>query len=108
MQITITGQHLDITPALRAYVSDKLSRISRHFDHVTTAHVVLRIEKQRHLAEATMNASGTTLHAGGEAVDMYAAIDALSAKLDRQVKRHKEKRADHHQSHGALKEQTSE
>jgi len=108
MQITITGQHLDITPALREYVSEKMSRISRHFDHVTTARVVLHVEKQRHLAEATMNASGATLHAGGEAADMYAAIDALINKLDRQVKKHKEKRSDHHQNDGALKEQVPE
>ncbi len=108
MQITITGQHLDVTPALREYVSEKMSRISRHFDHVTTAHVVLHVEKQRHLAEATMNAKGATLHAGGEAGDMYAAIDALINKLDRQIRKHKGKRTDHHQSNGALKEQISE
>ncbi len=107
MQITISGQHLDITPALREYVSDKMSRISRHFDHVTTAHVVLHVEKQRHLAEATMNTRGATLHAGGEASDMYAAIDALSDKLNRQVIKHKEKRGNRHHNRTALKEQTS-
>ena len=105
MQITITGQQIDVTPPLRDYVSEKLSRIERHFDNVTQTNVVLHVEKARHLAEATISAKGATLHANAEAADMYAAIDALASKLDRQVKKHKEKSSDHHRNGGALKDQ---
>lgn len=106
MQISISGQHLEVTPALRDYVNEKLARILRHFDHVTSAHVVLRVEKTRHMAEATIHAKGATLHATGEAEDMYAAIDFLGGKLDRQVLRHKEKVTDHHRAQATvIKEQ---
>lgn len=93
MQITISGQQMQVTPPLKQYVTDKMEKISRHFDHVTKTNVVLHVEKTRHLAEATINAKGATLHANAEAADMYAAIDALSDKLDTQVRKHKEKTA---------------
>lgn len=105
MQLTISGQHIAITDPIRAYVSEKFERIVRHFDHVTNTNVVLRVEKNRHLAEATINGTGAPLHANAEAGDMYAAIDALTAKLDHQVRRHKEKTRDHHRNGGALKDQ---
>jgi putative sigma-54 modulation protein len=105
MQLTISGQHVEISEPLRQYVSEKFERIIRHFDHLTNTNVVLRIEKNRHLAEATINGSGAALHANAEAADMYAAIDALVGKLDHQVRRHKEKSRDHHRSGGALKSQ---
>ena len=100
MKMTVTGQNIDITDALRNYVSGKLGRIEKHFDHVTNTNVVLQVEKTRQLAEATINARGAQLHANAEGKDMYAAIDALSAKLDRQVIKLKEKAADHHRSDG--------
>ncbi len=105
MQLNISGQQVEITTALRDYVAEKLDRVQRHFDHVTTTNVVLQVEKTRHLAEATINAKGATLHANAEAADMYAAIDALAAKLDGQVRKHKEKTTDHHRNGGALKSQ---
>lgn len=105
MQLTISGHHLNVTPPLKKYVADKLERIKRHFDHVSNTSVVLQVEKTRHLAEATINTRGTTLHANAEADDMYAAIDALASKLDRQIRKHKDKRTDHHRNGGALKTQ---
>ena len=104
MQLTISGQNIDITPPLRSYVSTKIGRIERHFDHVTTTNVVLHVEKTRHLAEATIAARGTTLHANAKADDMYAAIDALANKLDRQVLKHKEKLRNHHRADTTLKD----
>jgi len=97
MQITVSGQQMEITEPLRNYVTDKLGRIQKHFDHVTSTNVVLHHEKKknRHLAEATINAKGTQLHANSEGDDMYAVIDALADKLDRQVLKHKEKLASH-------------
>ena len=106
MHITVSGHQMNITSPLRKYVTNKLERIERHFDHVTNTNVVLHVEKTRHLAEATIKAKGATLHANAEAEDMYAAIDALSSKLDRQVKKHKEKTTRRYRNGGALKDQT--
>ena len=95
MQIKLSGHHLDITPALRSYVETKLLRLERHFDHVTTAHVILTVEKERKKAEATIHVNRGNLYADAEHNDMYAAIDRLIDKLDRQVKKHKEKLSNH-------------
>ncbi len=96
MQINVTGQHLEITDSLRDYVTSKLAKLERHIDTVTNGHVILGVEKQRQKAEATIHINGANLFAEAEADNMYAAIDALTDKLDRQVKKHKEKRSDHH------------
>lgn len=96
MQINITGHHVDITPPLRAYVTEKLQRLSRHFDHVISVNVILNVEKQEQMAEATVNAAGRTLFANDSSRDMYAAIDGLADKLDRQVRRLKGRLRDHH------------
>jgi len=96
MQLNVTGRHVDITPPLKDYVSDKFSRLERHFDHVTNVHVILSVEKLRQMAEATLHVSGGNIFADAEAEDMYAAIDALTDKLDRQIVKHKEKLKDHH------------
>ncbi len=108
MQVTLTGQHVDITPALRDYVDSKLGRLERHFDNMTSVQVVLSVEKIRNKAEATVNVAGATLFADAEEEDMYAAIDALADKLDRQVTRHKEKLTDHHRGEGSIKDPAAE
>ena len=95
MQIQLTGHHVDITPALRQFVADKMERLGRHFDHVSNVHVVLSVEKLRQKAEATIHLSRGTVFADAEAEDMYAAIDLLVDKLDRQVKKQKEKITDY-------------
>jgi putative sigma-54 modulation protein len=91
MQLNLTGHQLEITPSLRTYVSEKFSRLSRHFDEMLDVHCVLKVEKLRHRAEAKLNVSGNTLFADSIEEDMYAAIDGLVDKLDRQIKKHKEK-----------------
>lgn len=95
MQIQLSGQHIEITPALRQYVNEKLERLPRHFEQVANVHVVLSVEKLRHKAEATIHLNRGTVFANIEADDMYAAIDGLVDKLDRQVKKHKEKNTDY-------------
>lgn len=95
MQLNITGHHLDVTDSLHEYVTSKIGRLERHIDVVTNAHVVLAVEKQRQKAEATVQVAGNSLFAQAEHDDLYAAIDALIDKLDRQVIRHAEKRRDH-------------
>jgi putative sigma-54 modulation protein len=96
MQMTLTGHHVDITPPLKSYVEKKLDRVVRHFDQVIDVHCVLTVEKLSHKAEATLHVSGSNIHAYAAEPDMYAAIDVLTDKLDRLVKKHKEKRGDHH------------
>jgi len=95
MQINLTGHHLDITDSLRNYVHDKFERIERHFDHINNVHVVLQVDKVRQIAEAKMNVNGGEIFANSESEDMYAAIDTLIDKLDRQVIKHKEKMTRH-------------
>ncbi|MFC1778035.1 ribosome hibernation-promoting factor, HPF/YfiA family [Pseudomonadota bacterium] len=95
MQIDITGHHVDVTPALRAYTTEKMQKLARHFDQVNSIHVILNVEKLQQQAEATVNAAGRTLFATQTATDMYASIDGLVDKLDRQVRRYKDRITDH-------------
>ena len=96
MQLSISGHHVDVTDALKNYTSDKLSKLERHFDQITNVHVVLSVEKLRQRAEATLHVSGAELFADADCDDMYAAIDMLTDKLDRQLLKHKEKIVDRH------------
>jgi len=96
MQLSVTGHHVDITESLRNYVGTKLAKLERHFDNLTDIHCVLTVEKLAHKAEATIHLTGGTIHAEQTEQNMYAAIDILVDKLDRQVKKHKEKLTDHH------------
>jgi putative sigma-54 modulation protein len=98
MQLNVTGHNIEVTAALRTYVEKKLERIARHFDQVIDVHCVLTVEKLRQKAEATMHVSGNSIHADASEANMYAAIDLLTDKLDRRVKKHKEKKCDHHAS----------
>ena len=91
MQLTISGHHVDVTDALRAYVINKLERLARHDDHITNVHVVLSVNKLVQSAEATVHTNGADFFADSADADLYAAIDALADKLDRQVIKHKEK-----------------
>ena len=91
MQINLTGHHLDLTDALRSYVNDKFVRLERHFDHINNVHVILEVDKVRQIAEAKLNVNGGEIFATSEDEVMYAAIDSLVDKLDRQVIKHKEK-----------------
>lgn len=95
MQLTVTGHHIEVSAALRDYVSNKFDKLERHFDNMTDIHCILTVEKLVHKAEATIHLGGGTIHADSEQEDMYAAIDSLVDKLDRQVKKHKEKITDH-------------
>ena len=101
MNLTISGHHLDVSPALREYVLNKLERVTRHFDQVVDITVLLTIENQkekerRQRAEVTLHAKGKDIFVEHAGEDMYAAVDALVDKLDRQVCRHKDKLQDHH------------
>jgi putative sigma-54 modulation protein len=96
MQINFTGHHVEVTPALRAFTEDKFEKLGRHFDKITAINVVFNVEKLAQIAEATIIISKGELHARAESEDMYAAIDELMDKLDRQLIKHKEKLRSHH------------
>ncbi len=105
MNLQLTGLHLEVTPALREYVTSKLARISNHFDHVIDVKVTMSVEKLIQKVEATLHVPGNDLHAQCTDDNMYSAIDMLTDKLDRQVVKHKEKNTDHHKVNGAVKHQ---
>ena len=103
MNLTISGHHLEVTPALRGYVIQKLDRVMRHFDQVVDVRVLLSVEKQkdkegRQRAECNIHVKGSDLFAESASQDLYAAVDDLVDKLDRQVVRHKDRLQDHHHS----------
>ena len=102
MNLQLTGHHIDITPALRAYVESKLERLTRHFDHVIDASVVLTVEGLEQIVECTVHVRGKDLFAEAREPDMYAAIDILADKLDRQVLKHKEKITNHRADSDAI------
>ncbi len=95
MQINISGHHVEVTQALKDYVQSKVDKLERHFEYITNVQVTLTVEKLMQKAEATIHASGADLHAVAEDENMYAAIDGLTDKLDRQLLKHKEKMGNH-------------
>jgi len=103
MNLHLTGHHLEITPAIRDYVSGKLQRITHHFDHVTDVNVILTVEKLRHKVEAGVHVLGRDIFCESTDGDMYAAIDSLVDKLDRTLIKHKEKALAHRHDGASLK-----
>lgn len=95
MQINISGHHLDLTTAIRNYVNTKFERLERHHDRITSINAILSVDKLQQKAEATVHVSGAEFHADSESEDLYAAIDLLTDKLDRQLIKHKEKLRSH-------------
>jgi putative sigma-54 modulation protein len=95
MQINLSGHHVDITEPLRECVDNKFAKLTRHFDHINNVQVVLTVEKLNQIAESTMHLNGTEIHAKAEHSDMYASIDALVDKLDRQLLKYKGKLNQH-------------
>lgn len=96
MHLSVTGHHVEVSAPLKDYVVNKIEKLERHFDHVSDVHCILTVEKLRHKAEATVFVNGGTIYADATEEDMYAAIDGLVDKLDRQVRKYKEKLVDHH------------
>ena len=101
MQLNVSGHHIEVTDSLRNYVESKLDRLERHNDRITNMNVILSVEKQRQKAESTIHISGGEVYADAESEDLYAAIDLLADKLDRQLIKLKEKKSDHRVRAGA-------
>ncbi len=91
MQINLSGHHVELTPPLRDYVNTKFAKLERHFEQINNVQVILNVEKLNQIAEAKLNVNGGEIFANAQAADMYAAIDALMDKLDRQIIKYKEK-----------------
>jgi len=91
MNLHLTGRHMEITPAIREYATGKFGKVKRHFDNVIDVHIILSVEKLKQKAEATIHVSGKDIFVECEDENLYAAIDALVDRLDRQVLKHKEK-----------------
>jgi putative sigma-54 modulation protein len=100
MNLNVSGHHVEVTPALRGYLQGKLERVTRHFDHVIDAHVILSVAKLRQKAEVTLHVRGKDIHCASVDADLYAAIDLLVDKLDRQVLKYKGKRESSRQGAG--------
>jgi putative sigma-54 modulation protein len=95
MQLNVSGHHIEVTESLRGYVESKIEKIARHFDLVSDVNCILTVEKLRHKAEATVKVNGGKIYADHTEEDMYAAIDGLTDKLERRVRKYKEKLVDH-------------
>jgi len=100
MQIQISGHQIEVTQALRDHVQNRLKKLNKYFDNVTSLAVVLSVEKLEQRAEATLAVAGRTLHAEASEGDMYASIDTLLDKLVAQLRKHKEKLTAHHRDEG--------
>lgn len=96
MNLQISGHHVEVTPALREYVTSKLDKVTRHFDHVIDVNVILSVQKLKQKAEVTLHVRGKDIYVEMEDADLYASIDMLIDKLDRQVIKYKQKSQDHH------------
>ena len=101
MQVNISGQHLEVTDTLRDYVNEKFERLARHFDKITNVQVIMQVEKLKEKIDATLHIAGGEVVANAEHEDMYAAIDLLADKLDRQLIKHKEKQIEREQGAAA-------
>ncbi len=95
MQINLSGHHVEVTSSLREYVNTKFSKLERHFDHINNVHVVLTVEKLNQKAEASVHINGGEVFASAVNTDMYASIDTLVDKLDRQILKYKGKISQH-------------
>lgn len=95
MQINFTGHNVEVTDSLRSFTQEKFDKLERHFDRIKSVNVVFDVEKLSQICEASVHVAKGELHARAESEDMYAAIDELVDKLDRQLIRHKEKIRDH-------------
>lgn len=91
MQINITGHHVEVTPPIRSFAEEKLNKLKRHYDRIISIDMTFEIEKLQQIAKATIFAPGAKFHADAKSDDLYAAIDGLVDKLDRQIRNHKEK-----------------
>ena len=108
MNLKISGHHIEITPALHDYATSKLERVIRHSDHVIDVNVTLSVEKLKQKAEVTVHLPGKDIYVESIGEDLYAAIDILADKLDRQVQKRKEKLQDHHRGQRVVRDAVDE
>ncbi len=101
MQIAVTFRHMDTSEPVRSYLEEKLLRVKKYIDEPIDAQAVLSVAKKiRHSAEVTLVAKGITIKGSEQTNDMYAAIDGMVDKIERQLKRYKEKLKEHKPTSG--------
>lgn len=91
MNVTVTGRHMEMTDALKSYINSGLDKLTTHFDKVIDADVILDVQKHRHIAEINLHANGLRVHGKEASSDMYASVDAVLAKLEKQIRKFKER-----------------
>lgn len=106
MQVDVTFRHVKSSKALRAYAEEKLEKAKKYLSEPITAHVVLEVERDRHRARVDLSAHGATCQGEATTVDLYAAIDGVVDKIEKQLKRRKDRNGRHHglPHHGALEQ----
>ena len=104
MNLVISGRHVAVTPSIRSYLESKLSRIRRHFDHVIGVNVILAADHLAREVEVSCHVAGKEIFVKSGDPDLYAAIDAVADKLDRQIIKYKDRL--HAHPHDALKHQS--
>lgn len=100
MNVIVNGRHLDLTPALKNYAEEKIKKFERYSSNITEAIVTLSIEKYRHKAEVLLKANGAMIQAEGVTGEIYSSIDEVVEKLEKQVKKYKEKLVSHRKGEG--------
>ena len=108
MNLHVSGHHLEITPAIRDYIANKLTRITQHFDHVIDVSVIFTVEKLEQKVEASVHVRGRDIFCESSDSDMYAAIDSLIDKLDRTIIKHKERNLRHRHDDTPIKHKASQ
>jgi len=91
VRVKITGRHIEVSDALKEYLNKKLEHVRKYFDSIIDANIILSVEKYRHVAEVTINVNGMTLHGEEETGDMYSSIDKVFDKIEKQLKKHRDK-----------------
>lgn len=108
MNLNLTGKHVEITPAMREYVSSKIERATRYFDNIISINVTLSVDKLKQKAEAAVHLRGKEIFVEADSADMYASIDSLADKLTRHIRKHKERNIRQRNDQGGLKDQEFE
>lgn len=107
MNLSIIGRNVEITAAMREYVENKIGRVAKHFDSAITGQVILSVERTAHTAEISLRVAGKDLHSAATEESMYAAIDVLSDKVERQIVKTKSKAFNHaHTPHKRMEDAT--
>jgi putative sigma-54 modulation protein len=98
MGIIVSGRHVEVTDSMKEYAENKLNAILEDKHKISSARIVLNLEKTRHTAEVIVHGKGLNVEADSESYDMYESIDTVMGKIERQIERYFDKKQDHHKA----------